>query len=162
MAAYAAGEAIPNIINVAFVPAFGMMGGSGSTICLLIATFLVSRNKATRGVSQMAFVPGLFNINEPVIFGYSIVYNVCMLIPFVLTPAIGIVIGYAATAMNFMNECVVYIPWTTPPLLSGYLATGGDVRAIVVQLVILILGILLYIPFVKMNDIVMEKTMASE
>ena len=61
-----------------------------------------------------------------------------------------------------MNECVVYIPWTTPPLLSGYLATGGDVRAIVVQLVILILGILLYIPFVKMNDIVMEKTMASE
>ena len=162
MAAYAAGEAIPNIINVAFVPAFGMMGGSGSTICLLIATLLVSRNKATRGVSQMAFVPGLFNINEPVIFGYSIVYNVCMLIPFVLTPAIGIVIGYAATAMNFMNECVVYIPWTTPPLLSGYLATGGDVRAIVVQLVILILGILLYIPFVKMNDIVMEKTMASE
>ena len=146
MAAYAAGEAIPNIINVAFVPAFGMMGGSGSTICLLIATLLVSRNKATRGVSQMAFVPGLFNINEPVIFGYSIVYNVCMLIPFVLTPAIGIVIGYAATAMNFMNECVVYIPWTTPPLLSGYLATGGDVRAIVVQLVILIF-LLLYFLF---------------
>lgn len=162
MAAYAAGEAIPNIINVAFVPAFGMMGGSGSTICLLIATLLVSRNKATRSVSQMAFVPGLFNINEPVIFGYSIVYNVCMLIPFVLTPAIGIVIGYAATALNFMNECVVYIPWTTPPLLSGYLATAGDWRAILVQLVILIIGILLYIPFVKMNDIVMERTMASE
>ncbi len=162
MAAFAAGEAIPNIINVAFVPAFGMMGGSGSTICLLIATLLVSRNKATRSVSQMAFVPGLFNINEPVIFGYSIVYNVCMLIPFVLTPAIGIIIGYAATTMHFMNECVVYIPWTTPPLLSGYLATGGDFRAVIVQLVILVLGILLYIPFVKMNDIVMEKTMASE
>lgn len=163
MAAYAAGEAIPNIINVAFVPAFGMMGGgSGSTICLLIATLLVSKNKATRGVSQMAFIPGLFNINEPVIFGYSIVYNVCMLIPFVLTPAIGLIIGYAATAMHFMNECVVYIPWTTPPLLSGYLATAGDWRAIIVQLVILVLGILLYIPFVKMNDIVMEKTMASD
>ncbi len=161
MAAYAAGEAIPNIINVAFVPAFGMMGGSGSTICLLIATLLVSRNKATRSVSQMAFVPGLFNINEPVIFGYSIVYNVCMLIPFVLTPAIGLIIGYAATALNFMNECVVYIPWTTPPLLSGYLATAGDWRAIIVQLIILALGTLLYIPFVKMNDIVMEKTMES-
>ena len=101
----------------------------------------------------MAFIPGLFNINEPVIFGYSIVYNVCMLIPFVLTPAIGLIIGYAATAMHFMNECVVYIPWTTPPL---------DWRAIIVQLVILVLGILLYIPFVKMNDIVMEKTMASD
>ncbi len=162
MAAFAAGEAVPNIINVAFVPAFGMMGGSGSTICLLIATFLVSKNMATKSVSKMAFVPGLFNINEPVIFGYSIVYNVCMLIPFVLVPALGLIIGYAATAMHLMNECVVYIPWTTPPLLSGYLATGGDWRAILVQLVILSLGILIYIPFVKMNDIVMERTMAEE
>ncbi len=162
MAAYAAGQTIPNIINVAFVPAFGMMGGSGSTICLLIATFLVGRNKATRSLSKMAFVPGLFNINEPVIFGYSIVYNISLIIPFILTPALGIIIGYAATALNFMNECVVYIPWTTPPLLSGYLATAGDWRAIIVQALILVLGVLLYIPFVKINDAVMAKTMGEE
>ncbi|MDO5407662.1 MAG: PTS transporter subunit EIIC [Eubacteriales bacterium] len=162
MAAYAAGEAIPNIINVAMVPAFGLMGGSGSTICLLIATFLVGRNKATRSVAQMSFVPGLFNINEPVIFGYSIVYNISLIIPFILTPALGIIIAYAATAMNFMNECVVYIPWTTPPLLSGYLATAGDWRAVVVQALILILGVLLYIPFVRINDIVMAKTAGEE
>lgn len=162
MAAYAAGEAIPNIINVAFVPAFGLMGGSGCTICLLIATFLVGRNAATKNVSKMAFVPGIFNINEPVIFGYSIVYNVCMLVPFVLTPAIGIIIAYAATSLNLMNRCVVYIPWTTPPLLSGYLATAGDWRAVVVQALILVLGVLIYMPFVKINDIVMEKTMAGE
>ena len=58
----------------------------------------------------MAFVPGLFNINEPVIFGYPIVYNISLIIPFILTPALGIIIAYAATAMHFMNECVVYIP----------------------------------------------------
>ena len=162
MAAYAAGQAIPNIINVAFVPAFGLLGGSGSTICLLIATFLVGRNAATKNVSKMALVPGIFNINEPVIFGYPIVYNVSMLIPFVLTPAMGIIIAYIATSLNFMNKCVVYIPWTTPPLLSGYLATAGDWRAIIVQALILVLGVLIYIPFVKINDIVMEKTMASE
>ena len=114
MAAYAAGEPIPNIINVAFVPAFGMMGGSGSTIALIIATLLFGRNKATRAICKMSAAPGCFNINEPVIFGYSIVYNITMIIPFVLLPAIGIIIGYAATALNFMNECVVYIPWTTP------------------------------------------------
>ena len=157
MAAYAAGQAIPNIINVAFVPAFGMMGGSGSTICLLIATFLVGRNKATKSVSKMAFVPGIFNINEPVIFGYSIVYNISLIIPFILVPAMGIAIGYLATAL--MNTGVVYIPWTTPVLLSGYLATAGDVRAILVQLLILVLGVLIYIPFVKINDAVMAKTM---
>lgn len=162
MAAYAAGEAIPNIINVAFVPAFGLLGGSGSTICLLIATFLVGRNAATRNVSKMALVPGIFNINEPVIFGYPIVYNVSMLIPFVLTLAMGIIVAYIATSLNFMNKCVVYIPWTTPPLLSGYLATAGDWRAVIVQALILIAGVLIYIPFVKINDMVMEKSMTSE
>lgn len=159
MAAYAAHEAIPNIINVAQVPAFGMMGGSGSTICLLIATFLVGRNKATKNLSKMAFVPGLFNSNEPVLFGYPIVYNISLIIPFVLTPAIGIFISYVATALGFMSHCVVYIPWTTPPLLSGYLATAGDWRAVIVQLLILVIGVLLYIPFVKINDAVMEKSM---
>lgn len=162
MAAYAAGEPIPNIINVAFVPAFGMMGGSGSTIALIIATLLFGRNKATRAICKMSAAPGCFNINEPVIFGYSIVYNITMIIPFVLLPAIGIIIGYAATALNFMNECVVYIPWTTPPLLSGYLATGGDFRAVLVQIVIIIIGVLLYLPFVKINDRVLSKTASND
>lgn len=162
MAAYAAGEAIPNIINVAFVPAFGMMGGSGSTIALIIATLLFGRNKATRTICKMSAAPGCFNINEPVIFGYSIVYNITMIIPFVLLPAIGIIIAYAATALNFMNECVVYIPWTTPPLLSGYLATGGDFRAVIVQLVIIVVGVLLYLPFVKINDRVLSKAASEE
>ncbi len=162
MAAYAAGEAIPNIINVALVPAFGMMGGSGSTICLIIATLLVGRNKATKSISKMALVPGLFNINEPVIFGYSIVYNICLIVPFILLPAIGIIISYMATALNFMNACVVYIPWTTPPLLSGYLATGGDFRAVIVQAVILVIGVLLYIPFVKINDAVLSRNVVEE
>ena len=162
MAAYAAGEAIPNIINVAFVPAFGMMGGSGSTIALIIATLLFGRNKATRAICKMSAAPGCFNINEPVIFGYSIVYNITMIIPFVLLPAIGIIMGYAATALNFMNECVVYIPWTTPPLLSGYLATGGDFRAVIVQIIIIAVGVLLYLPFVKINDRVLSKAASEE
>lgn len=158
MAAYAAHEAIPNIINVAFVPAFGMMGGSGSTICLLIATLIIGRNQATCGVSKMALAPGLFNINEPVIFGYPIVYNISLIIPFVLLPAVGIIIAYAATAVGFMAKCVVYIPWTTPPLLSGYLATAGDWHAIIVQLVIIAIGVLMYMPFVKINDAVMARS----
>ena len=89
-------------------------------------------------------------------------YNVSMLIPFVLTPAMGIIVAYIATSLNFMNKCVVYIPWTTPPLLSGYLATAGDWRAVIVQALILIAGVLIYIPFVKINDMVMEKSMTSE
>lgn len=162
MAAYAAGQPIPNIINAAFVPTFGMMGGSGSTIALIIATLLFGRNKATKAICKLSVAPGCFNINEPIIFGYSIVYNITMIIPFVLLPAIGIIIGYAATALNFINECVVYIPWTTPPLLSGYLATSGDFRAVIVQIIIIAIGVLLYLPFVKINDKLMDQVSSGE
>ncbi len=162
MAAYAAGQVVPNIMNAAFVPAFGMMGGSGSTLALIIATLLFGKNKATKTICKMSVAPGCFNINEPIIFGYSIVYNITMIVPFVLLPAIGLIIGYIATSLNFMTKCVVYIPWTTPPLLSGYLATGGDFRAVIVQLIILVIGVFLYLPFVKINDRVLAKSAGGE
>lgn len=162
MAAFAAGEPIPNIINVSMVPGFGMMGGSGSTICLVIATLLFSKYKPSRDIVKLSMVPGLFNINEPMIFGYPIVFNYALVIPFIAVPALGITIAYAATAMGLMNPCVVQIPWTTPPLLSGFLATGGDWRAIVVQAIIIVLGVLIYLPFMKASEKVQKKIMEAE
>ncbi|WP_178196939.1 PTS sugar transporter subunit IIC [Ligilactobacillus sp. Marseille-Q7487] len=157
IAAYNAGEKIPNIINVSQVQAFGLMGGSGSTICLLLATFIVGKSSVTRNVAKLSFAPGLFNINEPVIFGYPIVYNISMAVPFVLVPALGILISYIATVTGFISPCVIQVPWTIPPLLSSFLATAGDWKAVLVQLVILILGVLIYMPFVKINDRVLAK-----
>ncbi len=157
IAAYAAGATIPNIINVSQVTSFGLLGGSGSTLCLLIATFIVGRNAATRNVAKLSIAPGLFNINEPVLFGYPIVYNISMAIPFLAVPVVGIVISYFATALGLMNPCVTMVPWTTPVLISGFLATGMDWRGVVVQAIVLILGILIYMPFVKINDKVLAR-----
>ena len=162
IAAYMAGEAIPNIINVSQVTTFGLMGGSGSTICLLIATFLVGKNSMTKNVAKMSLAPGIFNINEPVIFGYPIVYNVCMAIPFILVPSLGILISYVATAIGFINPCVALVPWTTPPLISSFLATAGDFKAVIVQLLILVLGVIIYMPFVVINDRVLAKQAEQE
>lgn len=157
IAAFAAGEAIPNIINVSQVTSFGLLGGSGSTICLLIATFIIGRNAATRNVAKLSIAPGLFNINEPVLFGYPIVYNISMAIPFLLVPVMGIIISYFATVTGIMRPCVALVPWTTPVLISGFLATAGDFMAVGVQAVVLILGVLIYMPFVKINDRVMAR-----
>ena len=162
IAAFSAGQAIPNIINVSQVTTFGLIGGSGSTLCLLIATLLIGRNKATKNVAKLAAAPGIFNINEPVIFGYPIVYNITMAIPFVLVPAMGILVSYFATSLGWISPCVSMVPWTTPPLISAFLATAGDWRAVVLQIVVIIIGILIYIPFVKINDKVMDKQMVEE
>lgn len=157
IAAFNAGQAIPNIINVSQVTTFGLIGGSGSTLCLLIATFLVGRSKMTKNVAKLALAPGIFNINEPVIFGNPIVYNISMAIPFILVPSLGIIISYFATTLGLISPCVSLVPWTTPALLSAFLATAGDWRAVICQLVVIILGVLIYIPFVRINDRVIEK-----
>ena len=162
MAAFAAGKEIPNIINVSMVPGFGMLGGSGSTICLILATVLFSKYKPSRDIVKMGLIPSLFNINEPIIFGYPIVFNYALLVPFVAVPAIGITIAYAATSLGLMNPCVVLTPWTTPPLLSGFLSTGGDWRAVVVQALIIVIGTLVYLPFMKANEKVQIKMMEAE
>ena len=162
IAAFQAGEAIPNIINVSQVATYGLIGGSGSTICLLIATFLIGKSVVTRNVAKLAVGPGIFNINEPVIFGYPIVYNVTMAIPLILVPTLGILISYFATAMGLISPCVVQVPWTTPPLLSAFLATAGDWRAVVCQAIVIVIGVLVYIPFVRINDKVMEKQAIEE
>ncbi len=154
-AAYAAHKPIPYIMSNTFRDTFGMLGGTGSTIALLIAIFFFSKLKSNKDIAALAVVPGIFNINEPVIFGFPIVFNLPMMIPFVLNPVIGILIAYAATVMGFMNRVCVMVPWTTPPLINGFLATAGDWRAVIVQLLILIINILIYIPFLKVSDRVM-------
>jgi len=156
-AAFAAGHQAPYILTNTFRDTFGMIGGTGSTICLLIAIFIFSKQKSGRELGKLAVAPGLFNINEPVIFGYPIVFNIPMMIPFVLTPVIGILIAYFFTAIGFMSRVVVMVPWTTPPLLSAYLATAGDWRAVLVQLLVIVVGVLFYLPFMRISERVMAK-----
>lgn len=157
MQAFAAGDHVPYIITSVFRDTFGMMGGTGSTLCLLVVTFIFSRVKASREVTKLSIVPGIFNINEPVIYGYPIVFNIPLLIPFVLTPIISLLIAYSATVLGLMNKTVVLVPWTTPQLLNGFLATGGDWRAIVVQVISFTVGVLFYIPFMKISEAVLAK-----
>lgn len=153
MDAAAAGQHAPHIINSAFHQVYGaLMGGTGSTIALVIAILLFSRYRAYKDLSKLALGPNLFNINEPVIFGLPIVFNLPMIIPFVLSPIVGTVIGYLATAAGLVNPCVVTIPWTTPPFISGFLATAGDWRAILVQAVIIVALIFFYLPFLKISE----------
>lgn len=158
MAAYAAHKAIPNVL--VNTDHFGMIGGSGSTLCLLIATFLFSKMKSSRDVAALSVAPGVFNINEPVIFGYPIVFNIPMIIPFVLQPAIGLTIQYVVTSLGWLNRVVVMVPWTTPPLLNSYLATAGDWRAPLWQLLVIVLGVLLYLPFMKISERILQKQAA--
>ncbi|MGX7164067.1 PTS sugar transporter subunit IIC [Enterococcus massiliensis] len=150
--AFSNGTTPPHILTKPFVTVFTQMGGTGCTISLLIAILVFSKYQASKRVGQLALAPGLFNINEPLIYGFPIVFNLPMMVPFVGIPFLFSIIGYILTAIGFVSKTVVFIPWMTPPLVSGYLATGGDWRAVVIQIILIALGTIIYLPFLKISD----------
>lgn len=91
--------------------------------------------------------PGLFNINEPVIFGFPVLYNPLIMIPFIVYPQINFVIAYFATQFGMVSKIVAYVPWSVPPLLSGWLGSGGDFRNVLLQVLLLAFGVMIYLPF---------------
>ena len=154
MATYAAGGTIQpdHYMNMQIINSFALMGGSGCTLMLLLDTFFFSKSKTSKTVAEMAILPGLFNINEPVIYGYPIVYNIPLMIPFVLIPDLFIGITYGLTCAGLISPCIAQVPWTTPPVLSALLATGFDWRAAVWQVIEIIAGMAIYLPFMKISE----------
>lgn len=162
MSAFQNGDSIPHILTKPFVTVFPQMGGTGGTISLLIAIFIFSKYKYTKNIGSLSLGPGLFNINEPLIFGLPIVFNLPLMIPFVLMPALYSVIGYYLTVFNLVSRTVVFVPWMTPPLVSGYLATAGDWRTVIAQIILIILGVFIYLPFLRISDKVQEQKNIAE
>lgn len=148
MAATQAGKEAPHILNSAFQTVYAQMGGTGGTFALIILVLLFIKYKPFKDIIKLSIGPGLFEINEPIIFGFPVVFNLPMMIPFVLSPVIGALIGYFATVIGFVEPLTVMVPWTTPPLLSGFLASQGDFKVVIVQIIILIVTALFYWPFV--------------
>ena len=147
-AAYAAGLAAPNIVCSPFWSTFFSLTGSGVTGGLLIAIFLFSKREDFRAIAKLALPCGIFNINEPLIFGIPIVMNPMLMIPFMLSPLASVGIGYILTAIGFCPKLVVNAPWTTPPFLCGFLAGGGSITAGLSQVIVILMAAVIYTPFV--------------
>lgn len=128
--------------------AFANCGGSGMTLGLLLAILIASRRKDYRDMAKMAFVPGLFNINEPVLFGLPVVLNPVLMIPLILVPLVNSVIGYFFISMQIIPPVAYAVPWTTPGPLIAFLGTGGNWMALFVGILCLVVATLIYLPFV--------------
>jgi PTS system cellobiose-specific IIC component len=160
MAAFAHGEVPPHIIVLPFRDLYGHMGGTGSTLALLIAVFLRSKISSHQKLGRTVLAPGLFNINEPVIFGFPVLYNPLIMIPFIIYPQINFIIAYFATEFGWVSKIVAFVPWSVPPLLSGWLGSGGDFRNVLLQVLLIALGVMIYLPFLMAYERTMLKSKA--
>ncbi len=146
-----AGGVATNPITMTFWGSFIVPGGAGVTIALIIGSYLFSKRDDYKMISQLSFLPGLCGINEPITFGLPIVLNPIMAIPFVLTSVMGTLIGLFATSIGFIPCSVVDVPFGIPIIANAFMGYG-TFNAVIVQLVIIALSILLYVPFIKIAN----------
>ena len=135
------------IVSKSFIDTFVNMGGTGCTIGLLLAMMVFGKRSSTKKLSHMALVPGMFNIGELMVFGLPIIYNPVMIVPFILSPVLAYTNAFLLTKAGFLPQVTTTVVWTTPPLLSGYVATGS-VNGIIVQVINIALTMACYAPFV--------------
>ncbi|ASK62409.1 PTS lactose transporter subunit IIC [Virgibacillus phasianinus] len=147
-AAYKAGEAIPYVVTKPFFDAFMYLGGTGATLALITAVFIAGRrHKHYYSISKMSVAPGLFNINEPILFGFPVVLNPILFIPFLLTPVVLTVISYTAISIGLVPKTIAFIPWTTPPVIGGFLATGSW-KGAALAIFNFAVAVVMYLPFI--------------
>src|SRR6266852_4957218 len=102
-----------------------------------------------RTVGKVALGPAIFNINEPVTFGVPMALNPLMMIPFVLVPVTIVTINYIVFSFGLVHVPVIMQPFTVPLGISGFFATGGDLRGSLLQFFDLAVSAVLYYPFFK-------------
>lgn len=130
--------------------------GSGFTIGIVLAMLFFAKSEQFKQLGKLAIGPGLFNINEPVLFGTPIVMNPFMVIPFIGVPVVVSIVAYFAISTGLVPLFTgINPPWTTPPIISGLLAAGWKMAAL--QAVLIVISIVGYTPFIiKMDKMNLE------
>ncbi|MDY4511465.1 PTS cellobiose transporter subunit IIC [Streptococcus hyovaginalis] len=149
MSLNAAGERM--IVAGEFSNMFVIAGGSGATLGLCIWLATRAKSEQLSAIGKAAVVPGIFNINEPLIFGLPIIYNPALAIPFMLAPIASMTVYYFSMKLNLINAVVAQVPWPTPVGIGAFLGTA-DWRAIIVSLICAVVAFLVYYPFIRAYD----------
>lgn len=151
VALFEAGAQPVHIVTKEFLDNFVFLGGAGCTLGLLLALFVAGRLSNTNGVAKYSVFPGIFNINESVIYGLPIIFNPYFLVPFVLTPILLSLVSYFAFFTGLVPLTISKVVWTAPIFLSGYISTGS-INGVVLQMVNLALSAGIYLPFVRLYE----------
>ena len=148
-------------VALVFMPIalFGIInccGGTGNTLALCVMG-LFSKSEQVKAVSKAAIVPGIFNINEPAIFGFPIMYNPILAIPFVLNPIITMLICWAGYAVGLFKPAFISVTATLPVGFAQYLTTLSPLN-ILIPVIAFVVAFVTYYPFFKAY----EKTLVEQ
>src|SRR3954468_3576686 len=148
VAAFTNHQPLPYITAYGFFTTFVNVGGTGATIALALI-MLNSREPSFRKISRLSLPTQIFQINEPIFFGFPIVLNPIFMIPYILNALLLTTLTYLLMAAHLISKPVINIPWTTPPIIGHFRATNGDWRAALWGFISILLAMAVYYPFAK-------------
>ena len=142
------GLPLPYVTAYGFFTTFVNVGGTGATIALALI-MLNSKEPGFRDVSRISLPTQVFQINEPIFFGFPIVLNPVFMIPYILNALILTTGSFLLMDWGVIHKPFVNVPWTTPPIIGHYLVSGGDWKAAVWGVVSIVIAMAVYYPFAK-------------
>ena len=142
------GQPLPYVTANGFFSTFVNVGGTGATIALALVMWN-SKEPGFRKVSRLSLPTQIFQINEPIFFGFPIVLNPILMIPYILNALLLTAGTYLLMHWNVIHKPFVNVPWTTPPILGHYLVSGGDWKAALWGAISIVIAMLVYFPFAK-------------
>lgn len=143
-----ANEPLPYITALGFITSFVNVGGTGATIALALV-MINSKDAGYRQISRVSMPTQIFQINEPIFFGFPIVLNPVFMVPYVLCALFLTTVTFFLMDLGLINKPMIAVPWTTPPVIGHFLVSGGDWRAAVWGAASIPLCMIIYYPFAK-------------
>ncbi|MGF1748418.1 PTS sugar transporter subunit IIC [Vibrio cionasavignyae] len=144
-------DVIPHIYLPAFWDFFVLIGGVGSTLPLVYLA-IKSRSNQLKSVGKVGLIPSIFNINEPILFGFPIILNPLFLVPFIMVPMINATIAWFLTSAGILDRIVIMFPWSVPaPIGAAWAANGSIINACMVGFA-MINAYFLYLPFFRAHE----------
>ena len=150
--ALAMGEAVlPHIYLQGFWDFYLLIGGIGSTLPLVFMA-MRSRSRQLKSVGKIGLLPSLFNINEPILFGFPIIMNPVFLLPFIFVPLINACIAWYLTQLGVLDRAVAMLPWSMPSPLGAAWSANGSWKNMCMCLFAIFNAWMLYRPFFKVHE----------
>ncbi|WP_303974963.1 PTS sugar transporter subunit IIC [Streptococcus merionis] len=148
LAAYQAGEAMPNLVTGSF---WGIYANFAPMLGLVIVLLFFTKSQQFKMLGKLGAPGALFGIHEPLIFGLPIVMNPLLAIPYIISPVVCLLIGYILTVIGILPIPIgMQVPFGAPIVLSGVLQ-GSWVLGLA-QVLLIPVSALIYYPFVKILD----------
>ena len=147
--AFQAGKELPYLLPSVI---YGGMMASGF-MSIVIGYMFKAKSAKFKQLAKLSFIPSVFNITEPIMFGMPIIMNPMFMIPQCFTQIISgfVTWGLAVTTLPVsLNPTMSLLPWTTPIFIKMPLA--GGINYTIIMIICFAITFMMWYPFIKVAD----------